>query len=68
MSFDPSEYRNLSDTEKLDLLQLLYHDIKIELKSISLDDFARRKKCIQNKELVVAETQLVYNRIKQRSN
>jgi len=63
-----TDYTSLNDDEKIGLLQLLYHDIKTELKTISIHEFAQRKKLIQNKELIVAETQLVYNRIKKRSN
>ena len=53
-------YDYLSDSEKLDLLRLLYHDIK------NKDKITRRD--IEQRELIVRETQKVYNRIKMRSN
>lgn len=53
-------YNHLSDSEKLDLLRLLYHDLKNKEKMTAVD--------IQQKELIVKETQRVYNRIKMRSN
>ena len=53
-------YDYLSDNEKLDLLRLLYHDIK------NKDKITRRD--IEQRELIVRETQKVYNRIKMRSN
>jgi H2-forming N5,N10-methylenetetrahydromethanopterin dehydrogenase-like enzyme len=53
-------YRQLNDAEKLDLLRLLYHDLKNKEKITARD--------IEQKALIVAETQVVYNRIKRRSN
>ena len=53
-------YDYLSDSEKLDLLRLLYHDLKNKDKITARD--------IEQKELLVQETQRVYNRIKMRSN
>lgn len=53
-------YDHLSDADKLDLLRLLYHDLKNKEKLTRVD--------IEQKELIVAETQRVYNRIKMRSN
>lgn len=54
------DYTMLSDTDKLGLLQLLYHDLKNKEKLTARD--------IEQKELLVQETQRVYNRIKMRSN
>jgi len=54
------EYNQLSDEEKLELLQVLYHDLKKKDKITARD--------IEQKELVIAETQIVYNRIKMRSH
>ncbi len=53
-------YDTLNDSEKLDLLRLLYTDIKNKDKITARD--------IEQKALIVAETQVVYSRIKQRSN
>ena len=53
-------YDTLSDAEKLELLQLLYSDLKKKDKITARD--------IEQKELVIAETQIVYNRIKMRSH
>lgn len=50
-------YQALNDVEKLDLLRLLYHDLDKSSPSYKL-----------HHDLIVAETQIVYNRIKQRSN
>ena len=56
-------YDQLSDSEKLDLLRLLYTDLK------NKDATGRStRRDIEQKELVVQETQRVYNRIKMRSN
>ncbi len=44
------DYKSLSDLEKIDLLRLLYHD--------NTDK--------NDRELIVAETQIVYNRLKKR--
>ncbi len=52
------EYTSLSDTDKLGLLQLLYHDLKNKDKITARD--------IEQKELIIAETQIVYNRLKGR--
>jgi len=54
------DYNQLSDEEKLELLQVLYHDLKKKDKITARD--------IEQKELVIAETQIVYNRIKMRSH
>lgn len=54
------EYQTLSDCEKLDLLRLLYHDLKNKDKLNARD--------IEQKELIVLETQRVYARLKMRSN
>mgnify|MGYP001594700628 CR=1 FL=1 len=54
-------YDVLSDSEKLDLLQLLYHDLKKKQSMWTARD-------IEQKELIIQETQRVYNRIKMRSN
>ncbi len=53
-------YDVLNDSEKLDLLRLLYTDLKKK------DKMTRRD--LEQKALLVAETQRVYARIKQRSN
>ena len=53
-------YTILSDSEKLDLLRLLYTDLKNKEKITARD--------IEQKELIIAETQIVYNRIKLRSH
>ena len=53
-------YSQLNDADKLDLLRVLYHDLKNKEKITKRD--------IEQKELIVQETQRVYNRIKQRSN
>lgn len=53
-------YDILSDSDKLDLLRLLYTDLKNKEHITARD--------IEQKALVVAETQRVYNRIKMRSN
>jgi len=53
-------YNQLSDAEKLALLQVLYQDLKKKDKITARD--------IEQKELVIAETQIVYNRIKMRSH
>jgi hypothetical protein len=50
------EYHSLTDEEKLDLLRLLYQGVK---------DKPDRK---EDKETIIAETQIVYNRIKLRSH
>jgi len=51
-------YDTLSDSEKLDLLRLLYTDLKNKENITALD--------VEQKKLVIAETQIVYNRIKLR--
>jgi len=51
------EYKMLSDDDKLGLLQLLYSDLKG--KKLTARD-------IEQKELIVQEAQLIYNRIKKR--
>lgn len=48
-------YTYLSDDEKLDLLRLLYHDAKELGNTVQ-------------KNLIVSETQKVYDRIKKRSH
>lgn len=53
-------YDHLSDADKLDLLRLLYTDLK------NKDKITRRD--IEQKELIVQETQRVYNRIKMRNH
>lgn len=54
-------YGVLSDSEKLDLLRLLYTDIKTkEKKGLCL------ARDLEQKELIIAETQVVYDRIKKR--
>ena len=53
-------YKQLSDNEKLDLLQLLYLDLKNKEKITRRD--------LEHKALIVAETQKVYSRIKMRGN
>ena len=53
-------YRNLSDADKLDLLRVLYHDLKT--KDAAGLSTARD---IEQKKLVLAETCVVYSRIKQ---
>jgi hypothetical protein len=57
---DNIDYSILSDIEKLSLLQLLYYEIKKKNKLTVRDT--------KQKELIVAETQRVYSRIKLRSN
>lgn len=52
-------YRQLNDSDKLDLLRLLYTDLKN--KDASGRSTARD---IEQKELIVAETLRVYTRIK----
>lgn len=52
------DYKQLNDDEKLELLQLLYCDLKTKQHVTARD--------IDQKELIVKETQIVYNRIKQR--
>lgn len=54
-------YDTLSDSEKLDLLRLLYHDLKKKEQMWTARD-------IEQKELIIQETQRVYGRIKMRSN
>lgn len=56
-------YDYLSDSEKLDLLRLLYHDLKQK----SVNGLATARD-IEQKELIETETQKVYSRIKMRSN
>ncbi len=53
-------YDVLSDSEKLDLLRLLYTDLK------NKDKMTRRD--LEQKALIVAETQRVYSRIKRRNH
>ncbi len=48
-----------SDEEKLDILRVLYRDIK---------NGPQTERSAKNRELVIAETQIVYNRLKQRSH
>lgn len=50
------DYNSLTDEEKLDLLRLLYQNVK---------DKPDRK---ADKETIIAETQIVYNRLKMRSH
>lgn len=50
-------YDTLSDADKLDLLRLLYHDLKNKEKITARD--------LEQKALLLAETQRVYSRIKQ---
>lgn len=54
------DYTMLNDHEKLDLLRLLYTDIKNKDKLTARD--------IEQKAIIVEETQRVYNRIRKRSN
>lgn len=54
------DYNMLNDDDKLGLLQLLYSDLKNKEKLTARD--------IEQKELLVLETQKVYNRIKMRGN
>ena len=49
------EYTSLSDDDKLELLRLLYHDYKEKMSG-------------SQKEKLVREAQLIYTRLKQRSN
>jgi len=51
-------YDTLSDSEKLDLSGWLYTDLKNKENITALD--------VEQKKLVIAETQIVYNRIKLR--
>lgn len=57
------KYSKLSDTDKLGLLQLMYHEL--QKKTIAGTMTARD---IEHKELIIAETELVYSQLKQRSN
>jgi len=59
-TMQPHEYHSLSDSEKLDLLRLLYHDIKHKEQITAVD--------IHQRELIVLETQKVYSRIKKHSH
>lgn len=52
------EYQSLSDEEKIELLRLLYQDVKQP----------RNEREAFHKEKIIAETQIVYNRLKQRSH
>lgn len=52
-------YDLLNDDEKLDLLRLLYHDLQIKQHKTARD--------LEQKELLIAETQKVYNRLRNRS-
>lgn len=51
-------YDYLSDLEKFDLLRLLYHNLKNAFDA----------KAIEQKELIVQETQRVYSRIKAKNH
>lgn len=51
-------YKSLSDTDKIELLRLLYQSVKHPKTELE---------CI-HKETIIAETQLVYNRIKTKLN
>lgn len=56
-------YDYLSDSEKLDLLRVLYHDLKHKEKngqSLARD--------IEQKALILAETQIVYSRLRRHSH
>lgn len=56
-------YDYLSDSEKLDLLRVLYHDLKYKEKngqSLARD--------IEQKALILAETQKVYGRLRRHSH
>lgn len=55
------DYDVLSDSEKLDLLRLLYHDLQGRKHLWTARD-------IEQKELIVAEAQRVYGRIKHTEN
>lgn len=57
------DYTCLDDNERLGLLQLLYSDIKKKI-----DNGVALARDYEQKEIIVAETQKVYNRIKQRNN
>jgi len=59
-TMQPHEYHSLSDNEKLDLLRLLYYDIKHKDKITAVD--------IDQKRIIIAETQKVYSRIKKRAH
>lgn len=52
-------YDLLNDDEKLDLLRLLYHDLQIKQHKTARD--------LEQKELLIAETQKVYNRLRNKS-
>lgn len=54
------KYNQMSDADKLDLLRLLYHDLKAKEQSTARD--------IEQKELIIQETQRVYSRIKKGSH
>lgn len=56
------DYHALSDEEKLELLQLMYYDLKHSTL------IGNEEKYKAHKERIIAETQLVYSRIKQRSH
>lgn len=53
-------YDTLNDNEKMDLLRLLYTDLKNKEKKTARD--------LEQKILIVNEAQRVYNRLKQRSH
>lgn len=57
------DYTMLNDTDKLGLLQILYHDLKQKQ-----TNGLWTARDIEQKELVIAETQRVYNRLKMRGN
>lgn len=52
------DYRALSDEDKIGVLQLMYQRVK--------DTASIKGKA--DKEIIIAETQIVYNRLKKRGN
>ena len=54
------DYNCLDDSEKLEMIRLLYTDIKNKEKKTARD--------YEQKELLVQEAQRLYNKLKQRSN
>ncbi len=54
------KYNTLSDSDKLDLLRLLYHDLKKKDKLTARD--------LEQISLLVSETHRVYTRLKQKAH
>jgi hypothetical protein len=50
------EYKSFSDEDKLGILQLMYHDLK------------GKPNRIEDRELIIQETQKVYSRLKHKGN